>query len=324
MSYLRLQDYIKTIQLENLNQITNFDPNIRLDAEQNTQEEITSYLTQKFDLVEEFTDIEVYNPSSYYNAGITLELNGSAWVSSQTYSVDEVVLYNNNIYQSIENSSGHTPGQFYNIYTDYSVSGITTDNSGNTAVTYTTGTTITQGNSWSLLGPQYKLYHTLLPYEYWDYDQFYNTGDKVYWRGKVYTCLISGNGYIPDNKTRKKHLNPEFGMVNYNTTIGTLYWGTGETYKVNPFSLLDTNYIKPGDFRSQQMIQKYVDITLYHIHRRIAPKNVPDVRAIAYDAAIEWLKGCAAGDITPNLRVKTYRSGGSFWLSSITKNNNNY
>ena len=289
MSYLRQQDYVKSIQLENLNQIINFDPNIRIDAELNAEEEITSYLSQKFDLVEEFTGIEVYDPKSTYNAGITIELNGSTWVSSQTYVVDDVVLYNGNIYQSTGTTSGSTPA-----------------------------------TTMILLGPQYKLYHTIIPFDYWDYDLFYTTGENVYWRGKTYQSLIAGSGYIPDNKIRKTHIDPSFGVVNYNTTIGTLYWGTGNTYSVPAGQLLNTTYIKHGDFRSQQMIQKYVDITLYHIHKRIAPKNVPDVRSIAFDSAVEWLKGCAAGDITPNLRVKTYRQGGAFRINSIPKNNNNY
>jgi hypothetical protein len=289
--YLRLNDYIKSIEISNLNQITSNDSNIRIDAERAAQEEITSYLTQKYDLVEEFTDITIYDPTLTYSAGITVELSATTvWNSSTTYIVDTLINYLGNIYQ-------------------------------------TTGTTISGATSYlnmKLLGPINKLYHTIIPNDYWNYDEYYIAQDKVYWRGKVYTAANNGSGYVPDNKQIKIHLDPSFGVINYETTLGTQYWGTGTNYSVPADSLLNTTYFATGDFRSQQMVQKMVDISLYHIHKRIAPKNVPDVRAISYDAAIEWLKGCAAGDITPNLRVKTYRQGGSFIISSTPKNYNNY
>ena len=67
-----------------------------------------------------------------------------------------------------------------------------------------------------------------------------------------------------------------------------------------------------------------IDIALYHIHSRIAPRNIPDLRVKRYDDAKKWLKMCAHGDITPNILLKTPRSGCKIRIGSQTKNTNNY
>lgn len=41
------------------------------------------------------------------------------------------------------------------------------------------------------------------------------------------------------------------------------------------------------------------DIALYHLHSRINPRNIPELRTQRRDEAIEWLKGIKKGDVTP-------------------------
>jgi hypothetical protein len=72
------------------------------------------------------------------------------------------------------------------------------------------------------------------------------------------------------------------------------------------------------------MVGTMIDIALYHIHSRIAPRNIPDLRVKRYDDAKKWLKMCAHGDITPNILLKTPRSGCKIRIGSQTKNTNNY
>jgi phage gp36-like protein len=46
-----------------------------------------------------------------------------------------------------------------------------------------------------------------------------------------------------------------------------------------------------------------VDIVLYHINSRITPRNIPEIREIRYEQAIDWLKAVVAGRVTPDLPV---------------------
>ena len=44
-----------------------------------------------------------------------------------------------------------------------------------------------------------------------------------------------------------------------------------------------------------------IDITLYHLHSRISPRAIPQLRMDRYDAAINWLKQVARGELLPDL-----------------------
>lgn len=56
---------------------------------------------------------------------------------------------------------------------------------------------------------------------------------------------------------------------------------------------------KTGDDRDDDLIRIMVDITLFHLHKRINPGQVPEVRRDAYAAAIDDLKMIAAGKLKP-------------------------
>lgn len=280
MAYLRLRDYVKSIQLQNLNQILNQDDSIRIEAEKASIEKVKSYLVQKFNVDEEFTDLQVYSLSAIYPAGITVELNGNVYSSTQSYANKDIMVYNGSVY-------------------------------------YNSGSTITNidptstASTWNNLGFQYTLYHTILPKKYFKFDHYYYAGDKVYWNGKIYTCVQPGAGYYPD--------------VNTPTAPGKTYWELGTTYTVPAGTLpSNTTYYALGDFRSLEMVYNLIDIVLYIIHKRIAPSNIPDLRVKAYDDAIAWLKDIYNGMVTPNLLTLTPRQGGRFRIGSNLKNANTY
>ena len=60
-----------------------------------------------------------------------------------------------------------------------------------------------------------------------------------------------------------------------------------------------------GEARNALLVMYMVDITLYHLHSNISPENVPELRGIRYEAAINWLKAVAKGSISPNLPEHT-------------------
>lgn len=72
----------------------------------------------------------------------------------------------------------------------------------------------------------------------------------------------------------------------------------------------DTSYFTAGDDRNAKVKQVTVDVTLYNIHSKISPRNIPDVRRVRYDGfgnkndsenAIRWLEKVQKGDIMPDL-----------------------
>jgi len=75
--------------------------------------------------------------------------------------------------------------------------------------------------------------------------------------------------------------------------------------------LTNTEYYTEKDERNSKLVDVTVDILLYHIHSRISPRNIPDLRRLRYDGddpaqrggAIGWLKQVQKGTITPNLPV---------------------
>ncbi|MFA5420272.1 MAG: phage protein Gp36 family protein, partial [Bacteroidales bacterium] len=53
------------------------------------------------------------------------------------------------------------------------------------------------------------------------------------------------------------------------------------------------------------VLEKLADITLYNLHTRLMPDNIPKLRQTRYDNAIAWLEKVADGFIAPILPIKT-------------------
>ena len=52
----------------------------------------------------------------------------------------------------------------------------------------------------------------------------------------------------------------------------------------------DTNFFTKGDNRNQLIKMYAIDISLYDLHSRICPRNIPEIRFIRYQEAMNWLK----------------------------------
>lgn len=173
------------------------------------------------------------------------------------------------------------------------------------ATVYTTGQRVSQGgliyssiagsaahaftaNEWTEIGVNEAFYYVALPHPEYDNDADYLVGDQVWYDDVVYTCRTSITGILPTNET---------------------YWTEGAEYTLT--ATLPSNDTKwtQGDNRNQLIVMRLIDITLFHIHSRINPSNIPDLRKERYDGnspaqiggAIGWLKQIAAGDVNVNL-----------------------
>lgn len=146
-------------------------------------------------------------------------------------------------------------------------------------------------SEWTLLGDQYAFFYVTLPNDEFDLETEYAINDVVWYADKVYTCATACTGIVPG------------------ATVSTAYWGAGVAYSITGEWVTDTAVWTSGDNRNQQIVLYLLDITLYHLHSRINPRNVPDLRKERYDGnapnqlggAIGWLKKVAGGEVNADI-----------------------
>jgi hypothetical protein len=290
MAYLRYFDYLKSIQDVNIQQIISQDDSIRLTAEAEAQAEVISYLIQKYDIQKEFTDTTIWSPLTVYYGNNLVELNYLDYTPSKAYVINDLATQLGNCYICTANTTG-----------------------------------VFDSTKWTLLGKKFDLFYITLPNPEFYYKNLYNTGTTVWWKNKNYTALKPSQLLTHDTALQYA-INENLPSVNVfpdDNQNGTTYWGTGTTYSVSA-GTLPTNTAKwtKGDSRSVQIVQKVVDICLYHLHSRIAPRNIPALRDNRYKMAIEWLQMAGQGQITadiPLLQTKT--DGGIRWGSQVKRIN---
>lgn len=181
---------------------------------------------------------------------------------------------------------------------------------------YYCSSTTTQGtfdvNKWVDIGRQYQIFSLALPngYKYFDYYQQYKPGDFVFYNDKQYTVQLNTVGVFPTDSVAI------FGNGTDYVMSENIYTGGGS---INGAWLA-------GDNRNQQMVNYLIDIVLYHLHSRISPRNIPELRVKRYDDAIAWLKQCAKGDyITGGLPLLQPKQGSRIRHgASLSKQYNNY
>lgn len=67
-----------------------------------------------------------------------------------------------------------------------------------------------------------------------------------------------------------------------------------------------------------------IDIAIYHLWSKKAPKNTPEHRKIRYDDALAWLTSVGSGETPtdlPQLQTENYK--GEIRIYSLHKPNNN-
>lgn len=203
MGYLRLYDYISCIQTPTFNQLLQSNDAKRILKEAVAKALITSYIVQQFDVEAEFTDTTLFSKTAIYKAQSLVELNFPAYATATTYT---------------------------GIGTDFITE------TGKCYVLKTPGATGTfDPSKWTLLGDQYDLYYVAFPYEEFEVTNYYKVGDIVFWKGKIYKCLIATNipshfGDLQDIIYANIPLNNIFPD---NAINGPIYWGTGVAYSVS-------------------------------------------------------------------------------------------
>lgn len=328
MSYLIPTDYLMQIQPQLRAQINSLG---MARAELTAIEEISGYLSKKYDVLSEFTDTALYNINTIYKAANRVYINYPAYVATNSYVVGNYVTNGNNAYVC----NANTTGTF-------------------------------DASKWDVIGSATTLYYAAYPQPLFNIYGSYSIGDKVYWRGYTYTCKVASTGLsdfqamqymtvdniplnnkFPDDKTQGAAYWTNNGAYSvaantlnsaaYNPTL-TYAVGAKATYTdsivyicttavtvAEPFNPAKWAVLwQIGDNRSQLMVTHMINIALYWAHYSIAPNNVPDDRRDAYGIAKEWCKGVMKGDITTPLTPIQPKKGQRILFDSLAKRGNSY
>lgn len=219
-------------------------------------------------------------------------------------------------------SANYTAGDRFE-YTPSDYNPSTTYNSGD-RVTYqgglyeciqaaTTGINPKVTNNWTYKQLSGLLYYIDYPSPLWDMDTEYSAAEQVFYQGHQYTATQTvPAGTLP---------------------TATNYWTDNGAYTVTGLDpLTDSEFVK-ADNRNQLLVTFLIDMTLYHVHSRLSPRQIPEHRRIRYDGdsseqkggAIGWLKQVAASKINADLPELTPRQGVSItYGSSAAKQTNTF
>lgn len=293
MAYLISPDYRKIIASDNLNQVIASNQEILSSAESLAVEEAKSYLVQRYDTSIEMQDLSAWNPAlATYKPTNRVCLDADQYNEADSYTVGDLALYQSNVYQC----TADTTGAF-------------------------------DANNWAKLGKQYEIYFADFPKPLFSFYDQYAVGDQVYHNGKIYQCLhettpLSQSAFL---QYRTVSNLPLLNVAPDNIAQGPQYWKYVSDYTIAADTAIsNTSVWTKGDNRSQQLVSAVVDICLYHVHSRIAPRNIPDLRVKRYDDAISWLKKAAAGEVTPSLPLIEPKRGASIRYGGNVKNVNSY
>lgn len=294
MAYLISADYNRSIQDSSLQQTISGNLSLKFQAELAGIAEMKSYLSQKYDVVVEFTDTVQYSHTVIYKAGNRVYLAGPFYNPKTTYGLNALVSHAGYVYVC---TIAITVAEEFN------------------------------GSKWLLLGAVDDIYFVTVPAPGFEIKNKYAKDDIVFWKNKKYKCLQPTDEIAHETAIQFPTTNsiPELNIFPDDPKNGGKAWQDLGTYTVAAGSITDTTKWTKGDNRNQQMVMYLLDISIYHMYGRIPPGVVPDIRIMRYQTAISWLKNAAKGeDIVADIEKLQPAQGGRIRFGSRTKQDNFY
>lgn len=268
--FLRKGDYYTLIQQENLDVVISADENIRTAMELASEQEMKSYIRNRYDEDLIFAPLQPYLTSTTFYWGDRIYLTATAFNPATVYTTGQMVLQAGYVYYSTAGSSAHA----FNVL------------------------------EWTLLGAEG---HYQMQVNLWDDKTSYSINDTVRYETlavrKWYKCLIANYGVDPYTDTESKWI--EVLSSSGKIPTNTLYWTA-------------------GDSRNNHIMMLYIDLTLYHLHSRISPRNIPEWRVQRRDDAIKYLDKIAKGLVTAELEIIAPEQGNNIAFGSQPVQNNYY
>lgn len=339
--YLRYRDYSRLIQDKNFQQIISDDDSLRLFAESAAIEEATSSLANKYDTGLEFTDTGIFNFGKSYGAGGRAELNFTAFDQTKVYQVGASASVGTQQYICKTLTTINTAfnaAQWQSIGNQYDLVYIPYPYP---RFDFTNGNYKVGDRVWW----RDKIYQCVKPT---------NVIDHIAYLAAESVRNIPAKNVFPDDV----NYGTQYWGTGIAYSITGLYpnaaasdfaaWASITTYSKGARtsyqskiveSIINSNLNKTpltditswqsdswiyGDNRSQQLVAVVVDITLFHLHSRIAPQNVPELRTKRYEAAQTYLRRASKGEITPNLPLTQPQTSARIRYGGQVKNINSY
>ena len=291
--YLIKNDYLPKIQIVNLNQIIQDNNDILTKCELTAQEECIGHLIQKYNVDEEFDDTSIWSISTTYNAGARVYLDADDYSPTIVYGIDSIALVGGNVYVC---NTASTTGA-WNL------------------------------SKWDLVGKQNTIYYAKNPQPAFNIYKYYRKDDLVFYKNKVYTCLI---------ETKTINHNTEIQYVKYedvplenvfpdDIVNGHIFWHPAdEYYTVSGAVIADPAYWTKGDNRNQFMLSTMINVVLFYAHQAIAPRNIPQRVIDNYTKSLMDLQGAAKGEFTFRLPLIQPKAGSRIRYGGNIRNINSY
>jgi phage gp36-like protein len=276
MPYILKSDYNHLIQETNLLQLIDNDEAIRTRCENTAIKEMRSYLSARYDLEVEMVVPTIWVKATSYTGNQLVYLYASAYVPETTYSLNNLVEYDGDVYICIQAGQGKMGNASY----------------------------------WTVMGSMYSMFTAIPNADNFDYETQYEKDDEVFYKGKKYTATTDTINIFPDDED-----------------YGDNYWGAGVADTFTGVNITDTDKWEAGDSRNSLLLDRVLDMTIYYMHKAIAPRNIPELRVKAYDDAIEWLKAAANGTVIAEMTYIQPRSSSSGLRTRFgynQKNSNTY
>lgn len=320
--YLTLNDYLSTIQSEQLNNqildaVNQGGNQQRQFAESFAIGKVYSMLSSYFDLGFEITETLPFDFNKQYFAGSRVVIDFPDWVPSSGTQNEEDSSNINYIKGDcrIKDGIGYCCKE---------------DNSD----------TEWKSVNWIAIGNQYDIYYIKYPYPVFSLELkeqrgaylkgFYFVDNLVWWENHTYRCLVGTS--VGDHQSIEQHERTyKIPKPNqFPNAIGQQQWlDLGEYSFKNELPNAPSSPELPnapiwtlGDNRDPIVVQAVIDIALWMLHRRISPNNIPKLRTDAFDKTYEWLKAVQKGEQSISCpAIQPTQVGDISWGSDIKKAN---
>lgn len=291
MAFLLKNDYYSLISELNLNVVISDTDSFLAKRQKSAIEEISSFLRHRYDVNQIFKDILTFVLANTYAENDLVEWSETAYDTGTTYDTDDRCSYSGKIYKSKEDG----------------VTGAYDD------------------TKWTELADNESLWYARipttdnLPSETFSYTQNAYTGkhnEITGWDKATDTILYfkrdNKRVYVYKSTANRLAGYPSEGYFEYETegielpitkkiitgsneTLGGFIDIIGYIDDLQEWNVEATNYWTEGDNRNAKIVELMIDIVVYHVHARIQPRNIPEIRKERYDGNDPDQKGGAIG-----------------------------
>jgi hypothetical protein len=309
-------------------QITGGDNNILLQAEAAAMERAMGMLRQKYEIVTEFTNTQLYSVNTVYNATDRVYINYPAYVATNSYVIGNYCTNGGSAYVCTTNTTG-----------------------------------VFNAAHWANIGTSTSIYYAAFPHLPFNLYGNYAVGDKVFYKNKIYTALQAtvrysnisavqfgyndnipfGNVFPDDNVNGSRWWTDNGAYTVAANLLATAAYNSAAPYSIGAYAQFQgnificiantTGQFDPskwrvvwtlGDNRSQLMLTSIVDIALWYAHASIAPNNIPELRVDKYNVAINYFTSVRDGIEQANLTLIQPQAGRRILADSRVISNNYY